>query len=306
MDNGIHFISGLPRSGSTLLGAILRQNPNVHAGMSSAMAGIFLRTMRGMGPGNEFSTHVTDEQRRNVLRALFDGYYQTIHPKQVVIDTNRMWCSGMPAIADLFPEARVIACVRPLPWILDSFERALRKNPLRVSSMFKGQRGAGSTVYTRVGSLSSPNGTVGFAWNALQEAFYGEQANRLIVIEYEALTGEPQRTMDLLYQALGLPPFVHDFENVVYDEGSAFDSRIGVPGLHEVKRKVSFVERPTILPPDLFERFVGRNFWRRPGGNPRDVKVILPTVLKDRGRGTRPVSGARMSYGSRRGPLGGV
>ena len=27
MDHGIHFISGLPRSGSTLLAGILRQNP---------------------------------------------------------------------------------------------------------------------------------------------------------------------------------------------------------------------------------------------------------------------------------------
>ncbi|MBD9680249.1 sulfotransferase, partial [Pseudomonas sp. PDM18] len=30
-----HFISGLPRSGSTLLSAILLQNPRFHAGMSS-------------------------------------------------------------------------------------------------------------------------------------------------------------------------------------------------------------------------------------------------------------------------------
>ena len=35
--NGLqyHFISGLPRSGSTLLSAILLQNPRFHAGMSS-------------------------------------------------------------------------------------------------------------------------------------------------------------------------------------------------------------------------------------------------------------------------------
>ena len=31
----MHFISGLPRSGSTLLSAILRQNPRFYAAMSS-------------------------------------------------------------------------------------------------------------------------------------------------------------------------------------------------------------------------------------------------------------------------------
>jgi len=31
----VSFISGLPRSGSTMLGALLNQNPQIHAGMSS-------------------------------------------------------------------------------------------------------------------------------------------------------------------------------------------------------------------------------------------------------------------------------
>lgn len=306
MDKGLHFISGLPRAGSTLLAAILRQNPNLHAGMSSPMAGLFQRAIRGMGPENEFATLITDAQRRNVLRALFDGFYQEIHPNQVVIDTNRVWCSKLPAIAELFPEARVIVCVRPLPWVLDSFERALRKNPLMVSKMFKPKDGGGSTVYTRIAALSSGNGSVGFAWNAVQEAFYGEHANRLIVVEYEALAREPQRTIELLYQALRLPSFEHDFDNVVYDEGSEFDSRLGVPGLHAVNRKVSFIERPTILPPDLFERFAGRNFWRRPGGNPHNVTVLLPTVLKEQGSKARFAQTTKTPYGWRRGPMAGL
>jgi sulfotransferase len=259
-----------------------------------------------MGPGNEFAIHISDTQRRNVLRGLFDGYYSDIHPNQVVIDTNRLWCSKMPAIAELFPESRVIACVRPLPWVLDSFERALRKNPLLVSSMFKGKNGGG-TVHARVQSLSAPNGTVGFAWNATQEAFYGENADRLIVVDYEALTREPQRTIDTLYQTLGLPPFAHDFENVVYDEGSEFDAQLGVPGLHTVKRKVSFSERPTVLPPDLFERFVGRNFWRRPGANTRNAKVLLPTVARDNQRAKgQPQPGTQMVQARRNRPMAGL
>ena len=36
-----HFISGLPRAGSTLTAAILRQNPRFHAGMSSPVAVLF-------------------------------------------------------------------------------------------------------------------------------------------------------------------------------------------------------------------------------------------------------------------------
>lgn len=37
----IHFTSGLPRSGSTLLAALLRQTPGFAAGMSGPLAGLF-------------------------------------------------------------------------------------------------------------------------------------------------------------------------------------------------------------------------------------------------------------------------
>jgi sulfotransferase len=36
-----HFISGRPRSGSTLLSAILSQNPRFNAGVSSPLAAFF-------------------------------------------------------------------------------------------------------------------------------------------------------------------------------------------------------------------------------------------------------------------------
>jgi sulfotransferase len=46
----------------------------------------------------------------------------------VISDTNRGWCAWMPAIAQLFPDAKVIACVRELPWVIDSIERLIQRN----------------------------------------------------------------------------------------------------------------------------------------------------------------------------------
>lgn len=300
MKNGIHFISGLPRSGSTLLSAILRQNPGIHAGMSSPVSSLCQRLVFGMGPQSEFSSLITDQQRRNLLHALFEGYYKDIHHQKLVIDTSRMWCSKMPMIAKLYPEARVIVCVRELLWVIDSFERILRRNPLVMSKMF--QKQSGSTVFTRVGNLASPHGTVGFAWNALQEAFYGEFADRLVLIDYEALTRDPQRAMDFLYTELGLPPFAHDFNNVSYSEGDEFDQQLGVAGLHTVGRTVRFVERPSILPPELIERFSGRNFWRRRGSGQRNVKILLPESTGP--RRLAPFGGMRPQFAQGRRPVG--
>jgi len=41
MQHGIHFISGLPRAGSTLLAGILRQDPHFHAAMTSPIGTLF-------------------------------------------------------------------------------------------------------------------------------------------------------------------------------------------------------------------------------------------------------------------------
>ncbi|WP_414570950.1 sulfotransferase [Nostoc sp. CCY 9925] len=41
----IHFISGLPRSGSTLLGVLLRQNPQFHASMTSPVGSLVNRML---------------------------------------------------------------------------------------------------------------------------------------------------------------------------------------------------------------------------------------------------------------------
>ncbi len=301
MDNGIHFISGLPRSGSTLLGALLKQNPKIHAGMSSPVGALIGRVQGGMGPRSEFSSQVTDTQRRNILTSVFEGYYKETQREKVIVDTNRVWCSKLPLVAALFPDAKVIVCVRDLVWIMDSFERVLRKNALGQSKMFQPKDAL--TAHTRVSSLASPGGTVGFAWNATQEAFYGDFTDKLILVDYEALTREPKRTMEAIYAKLGLPVFEHDFENVVYGEGDEFDANLGVPGLHTVGRKVRFSERPTILPPELYERFSGRNFWRRPGGNPRGVEVVLPQTPRDGARRPNPAPG--LNQGMRMGSAGG-
>jgi sulfotransferase len=178
---------------------------------------------------------------------------------------------------------------------MDSFERILRKEPLLVSRMFRPRDAA--TVYARMNALASGLGTVGFAWNAAQEAFWGEHADRLLVVDYEALAREPARTIKCIYDALGLPAFDHDFENVSYEDGGAVDAQPGVPGLHTVTGKVEFVERPTILPPDLYQRFGGRNFWRRPRANTRNVMVVLPSQQRSRrfaeeaGRSAAPAGG---------------
>src|ERR1043165_3154978 len=123
-----HFISGLPRSGSTLLAALLRQNPRFHAGISSPVAALFNGMLSHFSAGSEYATMLDVPLRRRLLRGVFDGFYADSQ-REVVFDTSRAWCARMPAILDLFADAKVIACVRNVAWVMDSIERLYRANP---------------------------------------------------------------------------------------------------------------------------------------------------------------------------------
>jgi sulfotransferase len=202
---------------------------------------------------------------------MFDNYYHEVHPHKTVFDTHRIWCAKMPVIADLFPDAKVIACVRHAPWVIDSIERLVRKNKFEPSGIFNYD--PTGTVYSRCEGLSAGVGLVGFAWNALKEAYYGDESDRLMLLTYETLTREPQKAMEAVYDFVGAPAFIHDFDNVEYS-ADEFDARLGTPGLHRVGRKVEHAERRTVLPPDLFRRYENDSFWQDPKLNTRGVRIV--------------------------------
>jgi sulfotransferase len=79
--------------------------------------------------------------------------------------------------------------------------------------------------------------------------------------------------MQHLYQLLTEPFFEHDFDNVEY-QANDFDFALGTRGLHTVRRKVEWIERQSVLPPHLFDRFDNDMFWRTPGANIRQVPII--------------------------------
>ena len=266
----IHFVSGLPRAGSTLLAALLRQNPRFHAGMSGPVAGLLGSLLGEMSGRNEFSVFIDDAQRQRVLRGVIENYYADT-PAEVVFDTSRAWCARMGVLRTLYPEARVIACVRHMPWIIDSLERLIRRNALQPSSIFNYT--PGGTVYSRADGVASGEGMVGYAYNALKEAFFGEDSANLMLLQYETLSSDPGKALAAIYEFIGEPAYAHDFAQVDYD-ASAFDAKAGTPGLHTVRPKVGAIERETILPPDVFRRFENDAFWRDPALNKRGVRIV--------------------------------
>lgn len=268
MSKKFHFISGLPRSGSTLLAGILKQNPRFHAAMSSPVAGLVNGMLEQTGAGSEFYTFFDEEKRKRMCKALFNAYYDDKAQPDIIFDTNRLWTARLHQLVELFDDFKMICCVRNPAWIMDSFEVIYRKNPFDYSRMFNA--GSRQTVYSRCESLINAGSTVGSAWTALKEAYYGEYSDRLLLVDYDLLTQHPGKTLELIYRFIGEPEFDHNFNEIEYED-SEFDQKLGVKGLHTVRKKVEFKPRRSILPPDLFSKYQEMDFWQDSNGTAANI-----------------------------------
>jgi sulfotransferase len=231
-----YFISGLPRAGSTLLSAILRQNPEFYADISSPVkylctAAIDVLTV------NENNLNIKEDQRTNVLHHVFEGYYAHLN-NPVVFDSNRGWTSKTSLLKRLFPYTKIICCVREIEWILNSFESISAENSLYTNTFADDE--SRQSVETRCADMMDvkKSGMVIKPWYWLQEGM-AINPDMIHLVNYNDLCQKPQQTMQKIYQFIDKPWFEHDFDNVEY-ENELFDRSANKTGLHTVRKKVEW------------------------------------------------------------------
>lgn len=253
-----HFISGLPRSGTTLLSTILKQNPRFEASISGPLARFTRAIITESSTQGGYRFECPPEKRKKLINGLFENYYDD-PSKEVAFNTNRGWGLLLPTVKDLYPNSKMIICVRDIGWILDSFETLQRKNPYIFTSMFSAEENV--NVYTRCETLLNPGRTLGFSYNAVKQAITGEHKNSIMVLDYEQLAKQPEQSIRTIYNFIGEEYYQHDFDNVEasYDE---FDDEVQLPGLHTTRKRVQFIPRETILPPDIWQRVQGMEVWK--------------------------------------------
>jgi len=251
-----YFISGLPRSGSTLLSGILRQNPDFYADIASpveALTGNAIDVITGA----ESNLTTTEEQRKNVMYGMFDGYYQHIE-KSVIFDSSRGWTKKTNFLKALFPYTKILCPVRDIVSILNSFEVILNKNCFYTKQI--NEKVFSHNIFIRIQELFEREIVNYFSF--LQEG-YALNPEMIHFIEYENLCKEPEKTIRKVYEFLERSYYSHDFENVEYSNEN-FDKACNLKDLHTIKKGVEYKPPRCILPSEIVQKYKGMNmeFWR--------------------------------------------
>lgn len=258
MTKEYNFITGLPRAGTTLLTTILNQNPDFNSEISGPLARFSRAIIEQSSDQGGYKFVCPEAKRKELILSLFDIYYKDSNAT-TNFNVNRGWSLMLPLLKDLFPDTKVIACVRDIKWILDSFETLVRKNPYSVSNIFTPEENV--NVYTRCQALLSESRTIGFAYQALKHGYFSTERSMMLIVEYDDLAKKPKETMQKIYKFLDKPYFEHDFDNVEFSFDE-FDNDVNLPGLHTTRKKVEFKHRPLIIPPDIQSRVTGMEFWK--------------------------------------------
>lgn len=268
-----NFISGLPRSGSTLLSTILNQNPIFTAGITDPLFAFVKSKVQAVNSTIGMSSLISDDRLYDLLRADFDSFYKD--DTEVCFNTSRSWASETHLLKKLYPDFKMIITFRSIPWILDSFERLHRKNPLKIKPLYNNEDLP--SVYDRCGVLMGqyPDKTSHLkpCLDFLKQATSCEEKDNILFVEYEALASHPKEVMQHIYEFLEEEWYEHDFSSTEasYDN---YDTDAKIEGLHKVRKKVELLQRETILPKELFDAYQGADFWKQEGSDLSRCKFI--------------------------------
>ena len=224
-------LSGLPRTGSTLLSSILSQNPEIHAEGNSAVCQLMWDMQCSVfGSCNE---QLTASDRVNtgieLIKNIPNVYYKDV-TASTVIDKCRSWTlSDNVAMLNKYFEhkPKVIVLERPLVEIVKSFVA------LRQANNWQGD--------LEQGLLDDWSEPIMRSYEGVKWAKANNNGEFLFV-QYDDLLNNTKSTIDKLYEFCELESFEHDFNNIV-NKHPENDEVYGMLGQHDI--------RPTIAKRDL-------------------------------------------------------
>lgn len=236
----IFMVSGLPRSGSSLLCNILYQNPQFHVTPTNGIVDIILRVRNQWNEIESFNANPDNEARIRVMRSILYGFHEPNKDK-VIFDKSRGWLPQLALVEKLIEKkAKVLVTVRDLRDVLASFEKLWRLNSERLLSQEKQFPVEFQTVEGRCKIWADASQIVGSSYNAIKDALAKGYGDRMHFIKYEDLTQNPKKTLKEAYEFLEESYFKHDFDNVVQKLNENDEVGYGIPNLHTIRSKVQY------------------------------------------------------------------
>ena len=260
----IHFIGGLPRSGSTLLTNILLQNPKFQTTATSSLLEFLLQVRDNWNKLEGHSNYPDGQDKWNVIRAILQSYHNT--DREVVFDKNRGWTTHIEFIEKLTGnQARVIASVRYIEANCTSIEKLFRKN--RADGEIHGEfsNSQMKTLDGRVGVWTSDDGVLGRPYVSLLDTIQRGLGDRILFFPYEEWTTDPNFWFTQLYNFIGEPFYQHDFTNIeqiIRENDAGYGWGLDLHEIKTGKLLPAYSDAIKIIGKGWYDKLHNTEFWK--------------------------------------------
>lgn len=245
-------VTGLPRSGSTLLCQMLAQHPHIQCeGVSSPLCNLVLG-LRRMVSDDQFFLSQLDrsfETSYAHLASAMQGFLRGWNrdcTKTVVVDKNRAWLHAIEMLLQIEPEAKLIVCLRELGQIYGSIE-AQHQRTILVDFI---DHLADFDRFGRADMLFAKDKTIGAPMISLHAVPDLPKAvqGKLYFVRFEDLVEQPSACLSRIYAWLGLSPFEFNPEKLATMGPPESDSHYRMKYPHPQSERVIKPKRHEIPP----------------------------------------------------------
>ena len=259
------FMSGVPRSGSTLLCSILNQNPALFATHTSPLLDLLYLNEIEWRKNPSVIANPIPEQILNISESIINGCWEHV-PQNTIIDKHRAWGRNLGTIQQIFGvKPKVIITVRDIPSIIASFMRLLRESNQSVTyiDQILKDKNKFLTDVNRADILWKD--FIFDTWDSFKTAWQYDKTS-LLLVDYDDLVKTPDTELKRVYEFLELDYYQHDYNNIA--NAASDDDLIawGLEGLHTIRpelKKTCQTPRE-VLGDKIFDKYNNMNleFWK--------------------------------------------
>jgi len=235
------FISGLPRSGSTLLSSLLYQNNDIHIEGNSGVCQLMWDLK--FSSENNCGEQIKSNNKENVINDLIslvpNVYYNKVN-KPIIFDKCRSWTllSNYSLIENyITKKPKIIVLIRPIIEVVKSFEFLHKKNNIDLD------------ISNFLVDWSEP---IVKSYYGILDAIENHKENCMF-ITYNTLVSNTKYVMEELYSFLDITKYNHNFDDIKPILSENIDI-YGLDGLHYVNNKIAKSKYDVYLPNDIIEK----------------------------------------------------